>query len=351
MIVKNEEDTLARCLSCAKDIVDEIIIVDTGSTDATKKIAEKYTDKIYDFQWIDDFSMARNFSFSKATKDYILWLDADDIITREDVRKFIELKAIIDPSVDAVMMKYIGGIDAQGNVTFSYYRERLVKRSNNFKWVDPVHEYIMTSGHIISSDTAITHNKVNATPTDRNLKIFNKMKAAGKEFSPRNIFYYARELYYKHQFSDAIIYLNKFLDTNEGWIEDNINACFHLSICYDHQKDRENMLKALFRSFEYDLPRAEICCQIAYYYIQQEDYKKAVFWYELATRLKKPMESWGFILHDYWDYIPYIQLCVCHDRLGNREEAIRYNNMVLEKRPNDQSALYNKNYFESLQNK
>ena len=82
MIVKNEEKVLKRCLNCVKDIVDEIIIVDTGSTDKTKEIARKYTDKVLDFKWVNDFSKARNYSFSKATKDYILWLDADDVITK-----------------------------------------------------------------------------------------------------------------------------------------------------------------------------------------------------------------------------------------------------------------------------
>ena len=71
MIVKNEEKVLARCLDSIADLMDEIIIVDTGSSDNTKEIAKKYTDKIYDFAWIDDFSAARNYSFSKATKEYI----------------------------------------------------------------------------------------------------------------------------------------------------------------------------------------------------------------------------------------------------------------------------------------
>ncbi|NLG25997.1 MAG: glycosyltransferase, partial [Clostridiales bacterium] len=60
MIVKNEEETLPRCLSCVRDAVDEIVVVDTGSTDRTKQVAAAFTDKIYDFQWIDDFSAARN---------------------------------------------------------------------------------------------------------------------------------------------------------------------------------------------------------------------------------------------------------------------------------------------------
>ena len=75
MIVKNESRTLARCLDSLKDIMDEIIIVDTGSTDDTKKIASRYTTKIYDYEWSDDFAAARNFAFSKAVGDYIYSAD------------------------------------------------------------------------------------------------------------------------------------------------------------------------------------------------------------------------------------------------------------------------------------
>lgn len=348
MIVKNEEDTLNRCLDSVQDIVDEIVIVDTGSTDNTKKVANRYTDKIYDFEWVEDFSAARNFSFSKATKDYILWLDADDVVLEEDRKKLKLTKQILDSTVDALMMKYNVGFDDKGNVTLSYFRERLVKRERSFKWIDPIHEYMMVSGNIINSDIAITHKKIHSDSEDRNINIFRRMIEAGKEFSPRNLFYYARELYYKAEFKESIIYLNKFLDTEKGWVEDNINACYLLSICYEQIDNREKMLKSLFKSFEYDLPRAEICCQIANYYFEKEDYNKAIFWYEIAANLEKPEANWGFILHDYWDYIPYIQLCVCHDRIGNIEKAIMYNDMVLKTKPSDPAALYNKGYFKTL---
>ena len=72
MIVKNEEEVLARCLESARPLVEEIVIVDTGSTDRTKEIAAQFTDRIFSFEWTDDFSAARNFSFSKAHGDYIL---------------------------------------------------------------------------------------------------------------------------------------------------------------------------------------------------------------------------------------------------------------------------------------
>ena len=134
MIVKNEETVLARCLDCVKDIADEIIIVDTGSTDKTKEIAYRYTKKVYDFKWCDDFSKARNYSFSKATKQYQMWLDADDIITDSDGNKILKLKENLDTSIDIVTFKYNTHFDKYNKPILTSTRERLFKREKNYLW-------------------------------------------------------------------------------------------------------------------------------------------------------------------------------------------------------------------------
>ncbi|MBI2655567.1 glycosyltransferase [Candidatus Woesearchaeota archaeon] len=91
MITKNEEKYLEQCLNSVKGLADEIIIVDTGSTDKTKEIAKKFNAKIYDFKWVDNFSAARNESLKHATKDWILVLDADEMIEEKDISKIKEL--------------------------------------------------------------------------------------------------------------------------------------------------------------------------------------------------------------------------------------------------------------------
>src|SRR5205809_7536444 len=78
VIAKNEEANLPACLSSAADLVDEIVVVDTGSTDRTKEIAEQFGAKVVDFPWVDSFAAARNESLKHATGDYAFWLDADD---------------------------------------------------------------------------------------------------------------------------------------------------------------------------------------------------------------------------------------------------------------------------------
>lgn len=181
MIVKNEEDCIDRCLSSVQDIVDEIIIVDTGSTDDTKDIVRKYTDQIFDFEWIDDFAAARNYAFSCGTKDYIFWLDADDILKDEDRKKFSTLKGGLDQSVDSVTMDYDLAYDEFGNVTSSVRRNRLVKRENKFRWIGAVHEYLEVWGNILNSDVAITHRSLHHD-SDRNLKIYEKRLLRGDDF-------------------------------------------------------------------------------------------------------------------------------------------------------------------------
>ncbi len=84
MIVKDEMKGLGACLQCAKKIADEIIVVDTGSTDRTRDIARAFGSRLFEYQWHNDFAAARNFSLEKASGDWVLILDADEIIAAED---------------------------------------------------------------------------------------------------------------------------------------------------------------------------------------------------------------------------------------------------------------------------
>jgi glycosyltransferase involved in cell wall biosynthesis len=93
MIVKNEESSLGECLNSISEHMDEIIIVDTGSSDRTREIAQRYTDKVYNYIWKDDFSAARNFSISKTSNEYVLILDADEIVKTIDIR---EVKRLVE---------------------------------------------------------------------------------------------------------------------------------------------------------------------------------------------------------------------------------------------------------------
>lgn len=347
MIVKNEEEVLSRCLDSIKNIIDEIIIIDTGSTDNTKYIASKYTDRIFDFQWIDDFSAARNTAFSKATMDYILWLDADDVIEGEDYKKLKELKENIDLSIDSITMNYNLTFDEYGNVAFSTRRNRLVKREKNFRWIGAVHEYLEVSGNIIHSEVAITHRSL-SHDSDRNLNIYEKRLKEGEIFSPRDLYYFANELLDHKRYERAANFYEKFLNTKKGWVEDNISSCGKLADCYYNLGDKESELKSILRSFTYGTPRAEFCCRLGYHFLQKDDISAAIIWYKLATQLEETKKQLGFFNPIFSTWLPHLQLCVCYDKIGNYKMAYLHNEVALQYRPSDQSILKNKEYFKSI---
>ncbi len=116
MIVKDEERFLEQAINSIKDICNERIIVDTGSKDSTKNIARKFTKKVFNFKWKDDFSKARNFALKKATKNWILILDADERISKKDLKKIKKL----------TKSKEFTG--------YSFIQRTYSKKSNKLKW-------------------------------------------------------------------------------------------------------------------------------------------------------------------------------------------------------------------------
>lgn len=348
MIVKNEEEVLERCLKSAADLADEIIIVDTGSEDRTREIAARFTSRIFDFPWRDDFSAARNESFSHASMDYCMWLDADDIFLEEDRKKFLALKESLDPSVSVVMAPYHTGFDENGHVTFSYFRERLIKNRSGLRWAGAVHEAVTPAGKVLYADFAVTHRKIRPSDPDRNLRIYQAQIAAGKELEPRQQFYYGRELYYHQRWEEALEVFERFLAEGRGWKENNIDACCHCAYCQNELGRSEKALAALFRTFAYDRPRAEACCEIGHWFFRQERYSLAAYWYALALTCTRDDQRGGFVSRDCYGYIPCIQMCVCYSRLGNLEKAEMFNQMAASFKPDSPAVLHNLEIFQNL---
>lgn len=346
MIVKNEEDVLERCLKSAEKIADEIIVVDTGSTDSTKEIALRYTEKVYDFIWTDNFAAARNFAFSKGSMQYLMWLDADDVLLKEDQELILELKASLSEDTDVVMMRYNTAFDEKDKPLFSFYRERLLKRETGFIWKGAVHEAIEPMGKIIYSQAAVTHKKLKTNEPGRNLRIYQKQLELGNILTGRDLFYYARELYYDGRDKEAEEELVKYLDEKNGYVENRIEACRFLALSRYRLKKDDQALQALLLSLRYDSPRAELCCDIGRHFLDRDKPAMAVPWFELALTIKRKDMSGGFIRPDCYGYIPLMQLCLCYYRLGNIAMAEQYNHAAGVLKPDSPAYLYNKRYFD-----
>ncbi|HUI29791.1 MAG TPA: glycosyltransferase [Candidatus Acidoferrales bacterium] len=161
MIVKNEARFLPGCLESVRDLVDEIVIVDTGSTDETKSIAGNFGAKVFDFEWKNDFSLARNESMRRTTGDWVLYLDADERIEKchhEKIRKLIS-----SGGGDALLLNLKSKIGVKEDSQYhlvSY--PRLFRKMKGVAFTGKVHEQINNSllaarARIVQTDVTIIH--------------------------------------------------------------------------------------------------------------------------------------------------------------------------------------------------
>lgn len=344
MIVKNESEVLPRVLDGVKNIVDEIVIVDTGSTDNTAEIARRYTDKVYAFDWVNDFSAARNYALSKITSDYFMWLDADDIVPQNTAAAIKRLMKNL--TADMVMLPYVAATDENGKPTFSYCRERIIKNRKGYLWQGAVHEAIELSGDIIKFKYPIIHAK----PTDRengtrNLDIYEALIAGGHALSPRERYYYARELFYNGRTNDAVTELCDFIEGDGGLAANKADACLLLSHSYSLLGDKQAAFAAALFRFAFTPPDGEGCCRVGSLFLDDNDYSSAAYWYKQALRSKPDMNSGAFVQADYYGFIPLVWLTVCYDRLGDTAKAYGYHRRAKKLRPSDKSILLNDAYF------
>lgn len=288
MIVKNEEAVLARCLDSIADLMDEMIIVDTGSSDRTKEIARKYTSKIYDFKWNGNFSDARNFSFSKATCDYIYCADADEVLDAENHDRFLFLKKGLLPEIDIVQMYYCNQLSY--NTIYNYdkeYRPKLYKRLRTFTWHNPIHEAVSLEPVIYDSDIEIQH-KPTGFHASRDLKAFEKMYSDGIELSTHLHTLYAKELLIAGEKSDFLRAIPLFTNTvrNESSTDgERMEAYCILAKAYRLKGDVLNFFKYTTKALTSEGDGcSEICLELGIHYATQSDYDEAVVWFHAAIQ-------------------------------------------------------------------
>jgi glycosyltransferase involved in cell wall biosynthesis len=361
LIVKNEEEVMERCLSAILPIADEIIVVDTGSTDNTVAICNKFPVKMYAFEWCDDFSAARNYAFEQATEAYILWIDADDILKPEEAAKLKLLKENL--YADVYYLKYDYSQDEKGNSQCMLDRERIIKNNQNFLWKYPIHE-VIDCNHALSkeyTDIVITHKRTHtgyAADRNRNLNILEKaIQLPQYAADARMQYYLGKEYQDSGQFEKAIRAFKTALEINTGWIEDNISA--HIKIAQSYvalNSDGENMIhkKSMAahhakQAIKSDNRWAEpyfILGQIAF---DDKLFEEAIFWFEKC--LMPLPDIMSPVNKQFYTIFPLTHLMFCHDALKDHQKASLYNERALEIKPDDKGLLYNRTYFRNTADK
>jgi tetratricopeptide (TPR) repeat protein len=162
MIVRDEEANLAACLDSVVDLVDEVVVVDTGSADRTREVAARYRARVVEFAWVDSFAAARNESLRHATGEWAFWLDADDRLDEGNRRKLRGLFARLSGGNAAFMMRICSVPDAVTGTTVVVDHARLFRNHPDVRWEYRVHEQILPAvvrqgGSAIPTDIVIHH--------------------------------------------------------------------------------------------------------------------------------------------------------------------------------------------------
>lgn len=344
MIVRNEEASLDNCLASAKDIADEIIIVDTGSTDRTKEIARKYTDKIYDFEWIDDFSAARNFSFSKATKDYIFWLDADDVISPENAEKILQLKKE-NLVYDAYIFTYNYDFDTDGTPSLIEHVERLLRRASNPKWIGAIHEYIPIGNktHVVLDNIEIDHRHVKTNSNERNLRIFKKLETEGHVFTLREKFLYGLELMRVREYKTAYDLLKEYIDADTKHKGMLAQAIAKASLCKLHLGDAVSAEQLIRNNAHRINMDAELLCILASTLCEQKRYEEAISTYATAMSCDTVIIPEKMTCKAHSTLLPYLGTAECYIKLGLKDQAKAFNDKARAIDPDDPTVKKNQN--------
>lgn len=372
IIVKNEP-LLEDCINSIKNYVNEIVIVDTGSTDNTAEVARRLADvfEIYtdcnnpETGLIEDFSKARQRSFELATQPWVMWVDADDIIVGAEnlLRLITDAKANLNSNIDAIafLFPYEYSYNEIGQCTCLHYRERLVSNKNKFHWVNPVHEvlanndnvncFYVTEESIVYKHKRQYSNKI--SESGRNLRILKNYIAKVGDSDARQLYYYGLECYNNNLIDEAIHNLSKYVNVS-GWDDERAMACLKLVDIYQSISQYNEGLKWGFKTIEIKETWGEGYFALArmFYFLasqggpnEMRNWERCVYFSRIGLNL--PITKTLLFINPLdreYDIHRYLNMAL--GKLGDVNGALESVNIGLKSKPNDQSLIVNKKIYE-----
>ena len=384
MIVKDVETIIGKCLASVVNHVDEIIIVDTGSTDASKDVIRKIAPhaKILDFThethpnaflhdvletWdgkipgpftgkhmLADFGAARQWGWKEARTDYAMWIDSDDILVGGEHLPEV-LANMREENLTLAILNYDYSHDRRGNPTCKLKRERIAKMGIGIDWQQPIHELFVPLGMGKFYDKVnIVHKRgeygINPSQHHRNLKVlFHWAKQAGDKVDPRILFYLAMEE--RFIWPERAITDFKNYCVRSGWDEERAVAHYHAGMLHEKFERKEEALA------EYALAALEFpdgpeglfgAARVAYL---KRDWGKCIEYTERGfAALEKKNGRESMIFYDPLDrvYKPYVYYSVALVETGNFERAIEACDKGLKWNPEDPHLIGNKEFSEKV---
>jgi glycosyltransferase involved in cell wall biosynthesis len=317
MIVRDEEHLLARCLKSFRGAFDELNVVDTGSEDETVTVAARFGARLRSFTAcngedgrIRDFGLARNVSLEMATQEWLLWMDADDVLQPGGAER---LRAAAERGGFAALDVTIQW-DAH-----TWLQRRLLKNEPRTRFVGRVHEYPEVHGPVEDDrQIRVLHlpDKRGKEPSvERNLRI-GELEAREDPTNLHNLFYLGNSLRLAGRHDEAIQRYAQYLELGGAFLAEKHLAAFFLAECHFRKGRWQDCIDAAYRALRIDPRYAETHCLIADCYGELREYAFAKAWYRSAIACAQPpADSILFVeASKYGDY-PRRGIEICEQRL------------------------------------
>lgn len=326
IITKNECDNLKICLERIKALGCEIVVVDTGSSDNSKKIASAVTPCVYDFVWCDDFSAARNFAIQKAANDWILFLDSDEFVDAFDMPKLLEQLQAMPASIGHIHIKSLYENNGQTMSSTEPIARLFSRKLYHFE--GRIHEQIVpldasTEPDYFDAPVYVTHvgyqgNEAYRTEkANRNLKLLLQELEAQPD-DPYTLYQIGNSYFYSKQYEQAIPYFERAmelpLDTRLSYVHSIINLYGYCLINTKQFADAL-MLEAVYDDFKGD---ADYLFVLGLIYMNNAQFSKAIENFLSATKLPSS------VVDGVNSYSAFYNVGVILECLGDKTNAISY---------------------------
>jgi len=349
MIVKNEEKVLKRCLDSIKEVIDEIVIVDTGSTDSTKDIAFDYTDNVYDFEWTDSFADARNFAQTKATGEWILVMDADEYVDPINLNETIQEIKQIGQEYDAYEVKIYNFTGFQGERIIQHTSIRIYKNNPSVYFHRTIHEQLTKKGgdlKVGSSHLILYHsgylNRVikEKNKNERNQQLLEKeIKLSGN--TGFDYFNLGNEYLSLGKTKDALdAYINAYQkkpDFRYSWVSFCIIQIINCLIQLKRYQDALNVIKD---AEEIYVQSPDLKCLKGNIYLLQNRIDDAIVELEDLLNNKEIFQNCISSI-DFLEYHPYYFLGLAYKKRKEYEKAVYYFAKAFSNNRYSYQSLYN----------
>ncbi|MEE9606049.1 MAG: glycosyltransferase, partial [Candidatus Scalindua sp.] len=296
MIVKNEEKFLPICLESVKDHVDEIIIVDTGSTDSTVEIAKRYNAKIYHHPWENSFSKARNYSLKYATCDWILWLDADEEVDKKDAYKLKEVIKDNDANVIylPIFNRPVGGKSKSVFNSLKIFRNHLGFHfegivHNKLKYSDPYKTVNIKLYHYgYSHDDEQMEKKFIRTST------LLREQIRSDPDNPLPHHYLANSCLGTKRYDECIkeaLEAIRLFELKKGNSQLRLPSYYAASASFYHKKDLVNAEVYALKAIDFYADYLDAYCILSSIYFQRKEYSRCIEVTKKYLKLLRTIES------------------------------------------------------------